>query len=622
MNRKFSLRSLRLSSIRVQIVLGFGLILGLTLLIVLFNFFSIRTLESRIQATVEEASRIRELSLEIQNEFLLARREETSFLENWRAIGFDLAEGRHAQANQGHLIRAETDLNDLNQRLSDSSVEEFTMVGEQAIALGPLLEQYEGAFQTTVEQIEERSRAGGLERRLQTTQSDLESTIRSLENPDLERIVFQMSSNEQAFFNTGEQQYIDQTRVLVLQLKDQIDAITGTEWRNAGVTDLEVLDVLEQHVAAFNELVLLDGEISINTAIFQEVTSDIGQNTGQIGLAGAAGLAAAREELEQAIARITTVSIIVGVIALASGVFVAFLLARSILGPLGELTSAARQIGRGNLSYAAAVETPDEFAALALVFNQMTEQLRGLIGSLEQLVADRTRALATSFQVSRRLSTILDQRQLLSEVVEQVRTAFDYYHAQIYLYDEARENLVMEGGTGQPGRTMLASGHKLSPGQGLVGKAAETGQPVIVSDVTKDPNWLSNRLLPATRSEIAVPIMLGDVVLGVLDVQHNIPGGLRQSDAELIQSIANQVAIALQNAKLYQDVQYKAEHETLVNRVSQRIQHAATIEHVLQVAAEELGNALGGRRTNIQLSMRSENGPETRERPHLATVGD
>ena len=622
MNRKFSLRSLRLSSIRVQIVLGFGLILGLTLLIVLFNFFSIRTLESRVQATVEEASLIRELSLEIQNEFLLARQEETNFLENWRAVGFEIAESRHAQANQGHLIRAQTDLNDLSGHLGESSVEEFTMVAEQAVALGPLLEQYETAFQTTVDQIEERSRAGGLERRLQTTQSDLESTIGSLENPDLERVVFQMSSNEQAFFNTGEQQYIDQTRLLVLQFKDQIEEVSGAEWRSAGVSRDEVLDVLDRHVEAFNELVLLDSDISINTAIFQEVTADIGDITSQIGLAGAAGLAVARIELQEAIVRSTTVSIIVGVVALASGVLVAFLLARSILGPLSELTAAARQIGRGNLSYTAAVDSPDEFAALALVFNQMTDQLRGLIGSLEQLVADRTRALATSFQVSRRLSTILDQRQLVAEVVEQVRTAFDYYHAQIYLFDEARKYLVMEGGTGQAGRTMLASGHKLASGQGLVGRAAETGQPVVVSDVSEDPNWLPNRLLPATKSEIAVPIILGDTVLGVLDVQHNVPGGLRQADAELIQSIANQVAIALQNAKLYQDVQHRAEHETLVNKVSQRIQNAATIEHVLQVAAEELGNALGGRRTNVQLSMRSDNGPETREPSHLAPAGD
>jgi GAF domain-containing protein len=622
MNRNFSLRSIRLSSIRVQIVLGFGLILGLTLLIVLFNYFSIRTLESRIQTTVEEASRIRELSLEIQNEFLLARQEETGFLENWRAIGFEVAEARHAQANQGHLIRAQTRLNDLNQRLSDSPVEEFAMVGEQAIALDPLLEEYETAFQTTVGQIEERSRAGGLERRLQTTQSELEETISLLEKPDLERIVFQMSSNEQAFFNTGEQQYIDQTRLLVLQLKDEIEAVSGIEWRSAGVSSSEVLDVLEQHVDAFNELVLLDGEISINTAIFQEVTADIGQITEEIGLAGAAGLQAARVDLGEAIVTSTTVSILVGVIALASGIVVAILLGRSILGPLGELTKAARQIGRGNLSYSAAVETPDEFAALALVFNQMTDQLRGLIGSLEQLVADRTRALATSFQVSRRLSTILDQRQLVSEVVEQVRTAFDYYHAQIYLFDEARDNLVMVGGTGQPGRTMLASGHRLSAGQGLVGKAAETGQPVVVSDVSQDPNWLPNRLLPATKSEIAVPIILGDSVLGVLDVQHNIPGGLKQSDAELIQSIANQVAIALQNAKLYQDAQHKAEHETLVNKVNQRIQNAATIEHVLQVAAKELGNALGGRRTSVQLRMRPGSGPETLGRPELAPTGD
>ncbi|MDX1616402.1 MAG: GAF domain-containing protein, partial [Candidatus Promineifilaceae bacterium] len=274
-----------------------------------------------------------------------------------------------------------------------------------------------------------------------------------------------------------------------------------------------------------------------------------------------------------------------------------------ILGPMGQLSRAARQIGQGNLTYRVNVPGEDEFARLGSTFNQMAAQLYELIGSLEQLVAARTRALTTSFRVSRRLSTILDQSQLVAEVVEQVRAAFDYYHVHIYLFDRSGESLIMTGGTGEAGQAMLAARHRLRRGQGLVGKAAATGSTVLVPDVSQDPNWLPNPLLPGTKAEIAVPIKLGTEVLGVLDVQHDVRGAVDESDAELLQSIANQTAIALQNARLYQQAQRTADHEALVNAINQKIQQAVTVEGVLQVAAEELGEALAAERTAVQLAL-------------------
>lgn len=599
-------RTLGWTSIRSQIILGFGLILGLTLLIVLINYLALRNVQADIQSTVNEAIRVRERGLEIQNQFLLARQAEQQFLAEWRPVGFENAKERYVAANQARLAEARAALDKLDTLIAESSSGRFDQLADEVGQLGPLLDEYDSAFLATVDQIERRSQAGGLENQLQTTLDDLETAAQALEDTEYLRLVLRMSASEQAFFNTREQQYDDQAKLLTTRFKELVDETSAAKFRAAGITPEDLLDLLAAHSNTFAQLVDLERGIGINTAIFRDVTSEIGELTSRISAEGAVGLAMARTDLDRALDRSTRLSVLVGIFALAAGVVVAYLLARRILGPLAELTMAAQQIGQGNLEYTAAVSSQDEFGTLARVFNQMTAQLRELIGSLEQLVTDRTRALSTSFQVSRRLSTILDQRQLVSEVVEQVRSTFDYYHAHIYLFDDEGENLLMVGGTGEAGQAMLAAKHKLAPGQGLVGKAAQTGRVVLVPDVTRDPSWLPNPLLPGTRAEVAVPIILGDQVLGVLDVQHDVRGGLDQADAELLQSIANQVAIALHNARLYERAQLTADREALVNAINQHIQKAVTIEATLQIAAQELGQALGAQRTNVQLAIRED----------------
>jgi putative methionine-R-sulfoxide reductase with GAF domain len=288
---------------------------------------------------------------------------------------------------------------------------------------------------------------------------------------------------------------------------------------------------------------------------------------------------------------------------------IAAIFAQLLSNPIKKLTETAEKVGQGDLSARSDVKSEDEIGILAKTFNMTTEQLANTVNTLEQRVAERTRAIETSAEVSRSLSTILDQDELVNEVVEQLQTAFNYYHVHIYLTDDKDENLVMAGGTGEPGKVLLAHGHKIEWGHGVVGRSADRNIPSLVADVSKDPDWMPNPILPDTKSEVAVPISIGEDVLGVLDVQHNITDGLSNEDVVLLQSIANQVAIALLNAREFEQTQNEAEREAMISEIHQKIQRTTTVDDALKVAVREIGKISQAQQTLIRLSRsESDNG--------------
>ena len=134
-----------------------------------------------------------------------------------------------------------------------------------------------------------------------------------------------------------------------------------------------------------------------------------------------------------------------------------------------------------------------------------------------------------------------------------------------------------------------------------MGRVAATNTPVLVPDVSQEEDWLPNELLPDTRSEASVPIAVGDQVLGVLDVQHNLVNGLTEEDVTLLESLAGQVAISLRNARSYEQTRSQAELQALVNVIGQKIQRTTSVEDTLQIAIRELGTAIGASRVRARI---------------------
>ncbi len=171
-------------------------------------------------------------------------------------------------------------------------------------------------------------------------------------------------------------------------------------------------------------------------------------------------------------------------------------------------------------------------------------------------------------EVSAEASSNLDINSLLTNVSNLTKERFNLYHTHIYLLDEAGENLVLAGGAGEAGEAMLARKHSIpvSTEQSLVVSSFTSTKSLMVNDVTLEPNFLPNPLLPETRSEMAIPMVVGNRVIGVLDVQSEQVGRFSDNDIQIKSTLASQIAIAVENARAFAKIQVaNAENDRLFN---------------------------------------------------------
>ena len=272
--------------------------------------------------------------------------------------------------------------------------------------------------------------------------------------------------------------------------------------------------------------------------------------------------------------------IILGMAILASlaGIFSA----RRLATPLINLTNTANRITEGQLELQANPIGPTEIASLATAFNSMTSQMRNLIDGLEQRIAERTADVelarlhseyrAQELEAIGEISTTISTEQrlniLLPLVTRLVSERFDFYHTGIFFVDETKQFAILEASNSQGGKRMLERGHRLEVGlTGIVGTVAKTGKSRIALDVGADATFFDNPDLPETRSEMALPLNIRGETIGVLDVQSTKPGAFTESDANTLSILADQVAIAIDNARLFsQTQQAREEAENLYNQ--------------------------------------------------------
>lgn len=264
-----------------------------------------------------------------------------------------------------------------------------------------------------------------------------------------------------------------------------------------------------------------------------------------------------KQDSEEALAtvneRIRTDLFLGGGIALAA-LFLGLLVARLITSPMTQLSESAYRLAQGDFSRQAPHTSFEEFERVADSLNVMTEQINELLAKQEEVIRERTRQLHITAQLGREISSETDPERLLQITINAIRDQLGYYHAQIFLLDDLRQYAVLRASTGEAGQTLLSRGHRLSVGsRSVIGQVTSTGIPVIANDTASAENWMPNPLLPETRAELAVPIRLADQIMGALDVQSSTQGVFDEQTIAALQTIADQLAVALRNSQLFEE---------------------------------------------------------------------
>lgn len=217
----------------------------------------------------------------------------------------------------------------------------------------------------------------------------------------------------------------------------------------------------------------------------------------------------------------------------------------------------------------------------------------------------RATQLEATSEVGRRITSILGLDELLAEVVELVHESFNYDHVHVFLVDQDTNEAVYRAGNGSTGRRIQEEGLRLKVGEeGMIGRVVATGQPLISNDVTRDPYYVSHPELADTRSECTVPLVIGDRVIGVLDVQSTRLNAFGDEDLFLLQTLGDQLAIAVDNANLFAESERQVRILRALNQMGQAVSSTLDPNLLVEEIHKQISNVMDA--SNFYIALHNE----------------
>jgi GAF domain-containing protein len=217
-------------------------------------------------------------------------------------------------------------------------------------------------------------------------------------------------------------------------------------------------------------------------------------------------------------------------------------------------------------------------------------------------VQRRAAQLETAAEVARDATGLLDIDTLVKRTANLILQRFGYDHVAVFLLDEDNRHAVLQEAAGEAHESILAAGQHVEVGSdSIIGHVTATGEQYLAQNVSDDPLFRRNPYLPDTRSELAIPLTVGKRVLGALDIQDRNREAFDSDNLAVLQILSDQLAVAVQNARLFQETLERARREQTVLELSSEIRRHEDVEGMLRTAVEEMRSALGASRSRIRL---------------------
>jgi GAF domain-containing protein len=198
---------------------------------------------------------------------------------------------------------------------------------------------------------------------------------------------------------------------------------------------------------------------------------------------------------------------------------------------------------------------------------------------------------------------LLDLDPLLKRAVDLLQQRFGFYHVAIYLVEPGSNTAFIREASGEIGEALKQTRRRFETGsRTVVGFATGSGEFYVAHDTETDPYFKESNLLPESRSELAVPLKIGERVIGALDVHDRGRYAFSEDDITVLETLADQIAVAVENARLFQEALQRAEREQSVVQITNKIRASQDIDSILRTAVEEMRQAVGAKRAMIRLA--------------------